>query len=231
MERLRENGLKIVSPKEQKFLLSGWDLLSGIIGFSVKPKVILGLGNIPSEPHLVVANHRGIAEPAALWCTWDRWIYFMAKHETFEIPVLGKLCEKAGMFPVRRGEVDRTAIRTAVNYLKEGQVVGIMPEGTRGRDDLTQLNQFKEGAALVAIMAGSIPIVPVAITGPENILALIDQQSIQKTWEEMVQIRTGKNKPELKLSIGEPIVNYPRDRETVTEMIFRSISNQIAIFR
>lgn len=229
MERLRKSDLKIVSPSEQKALLATWDTLTSIVGFSTKPKLVLGKENIPEKgPYIVASNHRGFVEPAALLHTFDEWIYFMAKQENIDMPILGSLITRAGMFPVRRGEPDRTALRKAVDYLKNGQVVGIMPEGTRGRDDLTSLDEFKEGAAFVAKMAGNVPIVPVGITGPEDIVPLIDNQSLSKTWEEIVSIRTGKIKPEIKLSIGKPIIDYSEDRGVLTDMILEGISQEVS---
>ena len=229
MERLRNSNLKIVTPNEQKALLIAWDMLTGIVGFSTKPKLILGKENIPAKaPYIVASNHRGIVEPAVLLHTFNRWIYFMAKHETFDMPIIGKLISSAGMFPVRRGELDRAALKKAVDYLNSGQVVGIMPEGTRGRSDLTDFNAFKKGTAWVATMAGKVPIVPVGITGPEDILALIEEQSLSKTWQEILSIRTGKTKPIVNLSIGKPIVDYPKDRSVLTDMIFKGISEQVS---
>ena len=229
MERERRSNLKIVTPVEQRALLTAWDVVAGIVGFSAKPKLVLGKENIPTKaPYIVASNHRGIAEPAALWHTFDRWIYFMARHETFDMPIVGQLARTAGMFPVRRGEPDRGALTKAVDYLNNGQVVGIMPEGTRGRGDLTDFSAFKRGTARVATKPGKVPIVPVGITGPEEMLALIEEQSLLKTWQEILSIRTGKTKPVVKLSIGKPIIDYPEDRDELTEIIFDSISKQVS---
>ena len=228
MERLKNSQLKIVTPVEQRRLLTAWDAVTGIVGFSAKPKLVLGEENIPTKaPYIVALNHRGIAEPAALWHTFDRWIYFMARHETFNMPIVGQLVRSAGMFPVKRGEADRGALNTAVDYLNNDQVVGMMPEGTRGRGDLTDFSAFKRGTAFVATKAGKVPIIPVGITGPEEMLALIEEQSLLKTWQEILSIRTGKTKPVVKLSIGKPIIDYPEDKSVLMNMIFEGISEQV----
>ena len=228
MERLKGSDLKIVTPNEQKALLATWNMMTGIVGFSTKPKLVLGKENIPEKaPYIVASNHRGIVEPAMLLHTFDKWIYFMVKHKTFDMPIVGKFINSAGMFPVHRGEPDRAALEKAVNYLKSGQVVGIMPEGTRGRGDLTDFNAFKKGTAVIATRAGKVPIVPVGMTGPEDILALIEKQSLSKTWQEILSLRTGKTKPIMNLSIGKPITDYPEEKEVLTDMIFQGISEQV----
>lgn len=226
MERNGNRSLKIVTPLEQKLILKAWDLVTGIIGFTTVPKCVRGRENIPQSPsYLVATNHRGVAEPAALLHAWDRWIYFMAANETFSIPVIGNICKMAGFIPVKRNNIDTNALRKAIDYLKTDQVIGIMPEGTRGRSDLVELNEFKEGAAYIAIAAGSVPIVPVGIKGAENMLALIDKQSFSKTLTEIYKIRLGIIKAEISINIGKPIVNYAKDRRVVSNLILESISN------
>ncbi|GAV24621.1 1-acyl-sn-glycerol-3-phosphate acyltransferase [Carboxydothermus islandicus] len=118
-----------------------------------------GLENVPkSGPYLVVANHESYFDPVAIGCALPHQVYFMAKKELFDIPGFGLLLKKLGAFPVKRNEVDLTAVKTALKYLKEGKVVGIFPEGTR----LKTLGEFHEGAAALALKA-SVPILPVGL--------------------------------------------------------------------
>jgi 1-acyl-sn-glycerol-3-phosphate acyltransferase len=68
---------------------------------------------------------------------------------------------------VRRGEVDREALRKALEILERGEVLGVAPEGTRARGPYA-LQKGKVGAAYLATRA-DVPIVPLGITGTENI--------------------------------------------------------------
>ena len=74
----------------------------------------------------------------------------MAKKETFKVPIFGKLIVKLGMFPVSRGQTDMTSIKTALKYLKNDEVVGIFPQGTRrpGLDPKT--TEAKDGVAMLS---------------------------------------------------------------------------------
>lgn len=84
----------------------------------------------------------------------------MAKAELFKVPVLGWLINKLGAFPVKRGGVSKESIKTALNTLRGGHVMGIFPEGTRNSDS----GVAKKGAASFALRSGAA-VVPAAIVG------------------------------------------------------------------
>ena len=90
----------------------------------------------------------------------------MAKAELFKIPVVGHVIALSGAFPVHRDKTDRIAIRTALRLLKEGQVVGIFPEGTRSHSG--EMLKPHLGAAMLALKSGA-PILPVALSGTRGV--------------------------------------------------------------
>jgi 1-acyl-sn-glycerol-3-phosphate acyltransferase len=90
----------------------------------------------------------------------------MAKEESFH-GKFGWLVRFLGAFPVKRGEGDRQAIRTATTQLKQKKVFIIFPEGTRSKTHT--LGQAHAGLGLIALRAG-VPVLPVAIYGSENAL-------------------------------------------------------------
>lgn len=139
-----------------------------ICGFflkTVRRMEIRGAGNIPLRGGLVLAsNHRSYWDPVVIGCAMPktRQIFFMAKHELFKIPLLGPVITALGAFPVKREGADRKAIRTALDHLAEGRVVGIFPEGTRSKgDDMLEPHM---GAAMLSARTGS-PVLPVAVIG------------------------------------------------------------------
>ena len=67
---------------------------------------------------------------------------------------------------MRRGLADRNAVRVAISLLKEGEVVGIFPEGTRSKTGV--LGEPLPGMPMIAIKAG-VPIIPAAITGTNKV--------------------------------------------------------------
>lgn len=122
-----------------------------------------GLENVPAQGGvLLVANHASYADPPLLGSAMRRPVHFMAKAELFKIPFLSWALPRVNAFPVRRGGADRTAIRTAIELLEAGEVIGIFPEGTRTHTG--ELLPQQRGAAFIALKA-KVPVVPVAIVG------------------------------------------------------------------
>ena len=113
---------------------------------------------------VVVCNHIAAVDPAVLVGVLPRPIVLMSKVENYR-GALKFFMPLVGAFTVRRGKVDREALRTAERTLAEGRLLCIFPEGKRGRDGLLEAHS---GAALLAIKSGA-PVVPVAIIGTPRI--------------------------------------------------------------
>jgi 1-acyl-sn-glycerol-3-phosphate acyltransferase len=96
----------------------------------------------------------------------------MAKSELF-MPVVGQILWWVGAFPVRRGEADVEAIRTATELVRDGEIVVMFPEGTRRRKGLRKKHRARahSGAARIALAAGA-PLVPAAIAGTDRLSRL-----------------------------------------------------------
>jgi 1-acyl-sn-glycerol-3-phosphate acyltransferase len=91
-----------------------------------------GTENIPSKGKLILcSNHKSLIDPILLAIPFKRQIRYMAKSELFEDH--GKISSwflyKMGAFPVQRNSGDRKSIKTALEILKQENVVGIFPQG------------------------------------------------------------------------------------------------------
>lgn len=118
---------------------------------------------VPVEgPLIVCANHVDWVDPVVVGCGTARVVSFMAKRELFHSPVAGWFLKQLQAFPVRRGEVDRAALRASVKVLECHGALGLFPEGTRSRTG--RLQPPEPGAALIALRTGAT-IVPAGITG------------------------------------------------------------------
>lgn len=84
------------------------------------------------------------------------------RKKSFQNPFFGWLIRQFGTFPVKRGSVDRAAVRQAIKEIKEGNPLGIFPEGTRIKRE--GLGRFHTGMASLALMTGT-PVIPVAVLG------------------------------------------------------------------
>jgi 1-acyl-sn-glycerol-3-phosphate acyltransferase len=118
-----------------------------------------------SGPAVLASNHDSLLDIPALVVASPRPVWFMAKVELFRGPVASRFFHELGGFPVRRGGYDLRAIRGARAVLDHGRLLGMYPEGTRGR----HLQGFLPGAAWLALGTGA-PLVPVAVTGTAEAL-------------------------------------------------------------
>jgi len=150
---------------------------------------IYGQENVPrTGPVLIVANHLHNYDLIALDAAIPRPVFYMAKRELFEKWLPSFIIRNVGAFPINREGIDRTAIRHAGVLLNEGLVVGILPEGTRSPTHTLQ--QGHPGAAMVA-QNNDVPIVPVGITGTEN-LPFDTKRTGKRWWFRPVTVTIGK---------------------------------------
>jgi 1-acyl-sn-glycerol-3-phosphate acyltransferase len=135
---------------------------------------VRGLEHVPEGGFVLAANHTSNFDPWPLGIPFlpDRQLRFMAKAELFN-PVLAPFLRAGGAFKVRRGEGDVEAMRTAVELVREGEIVVMFPEGTRQTKGLVKRHAARPhtGAARIALTAKA-PLVPAAIGGTDRLLRL-----------------------------------------------------------
>jgi 1-acyl-sn-glycerol-3-phosphate acyltransferase len=128
----------------------------------------VGLENFPDEPpYILVTNHLSVFDTPLLLTACPHTIRALAAAKYKRNPVYGPLIAMMGSIWVRRGEVDRRALREALDVLKGGGVLGMAPEGTRARGTYA-LQKGKSGPAYLATRA-DVPLVPAGLTGTEQI--------------------------------------------------------------
>ena len=124
---------------------------------------IIGRENLAQEGGVVVcANHRSNWDPLFVAVACRRPVNFMAKEELFESALGNWFFRSVNVFPVRRNANDRSAIKKAWSIVKSGQVLGMFPEGTRGKHGPAA--SAKAGVTMIAIKAGGV-VQPIAIKG------------------------------------------------------------------
>ena len=124
---------------------------------------------VPGEgPALFLGNHRSPVDPLFLWYAYSagnpgapvRPIGFMMAKEYYELPVFNYMFRALQSIPVARDGTDMGPARAALKNLKEGQLVGLFPEGRINRgDDLLPANP---GIAWLALRA-QVPAYPAFI--------------------------------------------------------------------
>lgn len=120
-----------------------------------------GVEHVPvSGPLIFAANHTGYLDGAVVFGLAPRPSHFLVLASTFELGI-GPLLHLTGQIPLEQGIGDRRALSSALGVLQRGGVVGIFPEGGRGRGDLEKAGK---GVAWLALQ-GDAPVLPVACLG------------------------------------------------------------------
>lgn len=113
---------------------------------------------------VVISNHTSYLDVVFMYLSmWPKqWPRFIARDSLFQTRgPLGWIFAHIGAFPIKRDTADRSAVKRAARMLKNGEIVGIMPEGSR-RGKGSAVPRVHGGAALIARM-GKAPIVPMAV--------------------------------------------------------------------
>jgi 1-acyl-sn-glycerol-3-phosphate acyltransferase len=162
-----------VSADEKTYSLqprNWYRLVRGVIGLILHLLCRLeieGLENIPDEGgYLVLPNHLHWLDPPMLAVSFPHRAYVFAAAKWAKHWFLGPFFRSLDAIFVQRGEVDRRALRQALDLLQQGGVLGLAPEGTRSKTG--GLQKGRSGAAYIAYRAGA-GLIPVAITGQEKV--------------------------------------------------------------
>ena len=119
---------------------------------------------MPEEGAVIVApNHETMLDMFMIGYRLKRYVKWISKAENFKFKPFGAILRKLGSFPVRRGEGDVGAASQAINYLNNGEALGIFPQGTRSRGRGLSLKP-KSGFLRLALATDAY-VVPVAIWG------------------------------------------------------------------
>lgn len=111
---------------------------------------VIGRENIPeSQGYILCANHKSNLDPIFLAIAFPSNIRFMAKKELFENKLLAGLLKSIGVFPVDRKGRDLSSLKNSIKLLKDENVLGIFPEGTRTHEISRQ--NMKDGVAYIAL--------------------------------------------------------------------------------
>jgi len=123
-----------------------------------------GMENIPETGGcIIVANHSSFLDPPAVGCSANkRIVHFMARDTLFKPGFRNWFFTQVQCVPLDRERGDISALRRGLGVLKQGQVLGLFPEGTRSPDGTLQ--EPKAGIGFL-IAKGNVPVVPAYVSG------------------------------------------------------------------
>lgn len=126
----------------------------------------IGPCTIPRDgPAIVAANHGCSIDPNLLTAASPhRVIGFVIAAEYYDVPFffLRRIIRQIGCVPVARDGTDTAGLRAALRHLKNGNVLGIFPEGGIPHPD--EVRAPKSGIVQLALRSGA-PVIPAHISG------------------------------------------------------------------
>jgi len=156
---------------------------SWICAISLKPIInkifieeIKGLGNIPRNNFILVANHQSHLDQIITgYLCVPRRFHMIGQIDKYNTG-LSRIWRDmvyfiAGVIPLNRKDREsrKGAIKEAIKVLKDGDILIIYPEGTRSRTGAIQ--EGKPGVAKIFLKTG-IPILPIGIKGTSDLLPI-----------------------------------------------------------
>jgi len=126
-----------------------------------------GLEHIPeSGPCVLVCNHVSYVDAVVMAACIRRPIRFVMDHRIFRIPVLSFIFRTMRAIPIAPAKEDATmkdrAFAEVATALRDGEVVGIFPEGRLTEDG--EMGPFRPGVREI-VAATPVPVVPLALRG------------------------------------------------------------------
>lgn len=170
IDALKKYGL--YEPLKQKITVTTKTMMKSSFDKQYSLEVI-GEENIPETGGcLIAANHRSWLDAQILGVGTKRRLFFVAKADFKEWPMLRRMIDLFDGIYVKRGG-DNAAIEAIANAVREGKAVVIFPEGTiPGEEDVprwdvekdTGLLRGRSGVVRIAMMTGA-PVIPCGLSG------------------------------------------------------------------
>ena len=187
--------------------LRGIRLLFRIVFKLIARIHIEGYGHIPKTGGaIVVTNHIGRLDAILGVILADRDDFILMIAEKYQKSAFWRWwARKLDAVWLNRYGVDYHALRVVLKRLKQGEILGMAPEGTRSETEA--LAEGKAGAAYLAVKA-NVPIIPVGLTG---------------TADRVVKYRLGHlRRLDINIRIGEPFYLPPLDRKNRDAFLLQS---------
>ena len=143
-----------------------------------------------------------------------RKVRFMAKREIFDNKIGGPVMRSMHHIEVDRGE-GVASYAKAVDYLKSGEAVGIVPEATISR--AMELKEFKTGAVRIAA-AGGVPLVPVVLWGTQRMMTKDHPRDFSRG--KTIAIRVG---PPMRPTGADPVAETAELHRVMSSMLDETI--------
>ena len=180
-----------------------------------------GTENIPrTGGAILAANHIGYvdfifdgfaAQPSG------RLVRFMAKKDAFDHKISGPIMRSLHHISVDRDN-GQASYDQAVEYARNGEIVGIFPEATISRS--FEIKELKTGAVRMAAEAG-VPLIPMVTWGTQ-LLKTKDHPSDLKGRGKTIGLHVGAP---LDVTGEDPVAETARLREAMSQLLDKAIAD------
>ncbi|MBR2444854.1 MAG: 1-acyl-sn-glycerol-3-phosphate acyltransferase [Clostridia bacterium] len=129
----------------------------------MRPKIIRLGEKKRFKGALIISNHIGAMDCVRIQFAFPfrrRWI--LAMKEVFEKPLSAFFFKNVNCIPVDRENVTIDTYHNVSDVLTSDKLLVLFPEGKINQDEKAEVQKFKGGAALFAIM-NKVPVIPVYI--------------------------------------------------------------------
>jgi len=114
-------------------------------------------------PYIVISNHLSMLDPVLIGVPIKKHqVRFVGKKELCKNKVIAALFRNLRMIPVDRHNSDMEAMRACMKVTRDGEILGIFPEGTRHHNGV--MEELESGVGLIALRS-RVPLIPLYITG------------------------------------------------------------------
>lgn len=153
--------------KQQKSRRSGWyeaaRVLVAVLTRTIIPITYHHVERMPQQgPFIMIANHTHWLDPILIAAPVKKAeVTFLGKKELVKGRLAQYLLPRMHMIVVDRHNSDMEAMRACIRALRNGEILGIFPEGTRHHQGT--MTELESGVGLIALRA-NVPLVPVYLT-------------------------------------------------------------------
>lgn len=171
---------------------------------------VVGRKNIPGGPLILASSHLGNVDPMMLAIAMaprGRRIRFMAKAELFAY-ILTPFIVSWDAIKLNRGHSDRAAMKKAEAVVRNRELLGMFPEGTRSKTG--DLGALQGGTALIALRTNA-PVLPCRVFNTNHL----------GKWGHLFP------RPHLTVRFGEPIA-VERQKGPLSEQV-KALTERIRV--
>lgn len=146
--------------KVQRTIVKGF--LAGLYHIAFRVKRV-GIENLDQpKGYIICANHLNMLDAAGITLLNKQKIRFIGKIELYTNPIINWLAHLFNIIPIKRDKNDINSIKLCLMALKNNEILGIFPEGTR--KGIEKNTKVKNGATYLAYKS-NVAILPVGVQG------------------------------------------------------------------